>query len=92
MGIRFKPNQLEVINSISQTFRVLRENIKLLLLGLQREMIVSQERLSLRTEQAETGRKEGRKGGGEGGKGRRKKERVGEEKEGKKKRKGKEGK
>lgn len=92
MGIQFKPNQLEVINIISQTFRVLRENVKLLLLRLQREMIVSQERLFLRIEQAETGRKEARKGGGRWGKGRRKKERVGEEKEGKKKGKGKEGK
>lgn len=66
MGIQFKPNQLEVINIISQTFRVLRENVKLLLLRLQREMIVSQERLFLRIEQAETGRKEARKGGGGG--------------------------
>ena len=36
---------------------MLRENVKLLLLGFQREMIVSQGRLSLRIEPAETGRK-----------------------------------
>ena len=56
MGVWSKPDQLEVIKYHFEGFPSV-ENVKLLLLGFQREMIVSQGRLSLRIEPAETGRK-----------------------------------